>query len=158
MHPRHAICTGANRVISSLSVPPLSGSEVRSTCESMRLPQELVDAIVAHVERGIDLINLLCASRTVFFSQVFRSLRHVVVHLSTDDAYRLLIGLLEDHPAALSQIRLLEISLESYTQNIPKWHGLPALLDACTGIRVLCICVGHYRVLTQLTCGSLTRS
>ncbi|KAL1725538.1 hypothetical protein EV714DRAFT_239956 [Schizophyllum commune] len=115
----------------------------------MRLPQELVDAIVAHVERGIELINLLCASRKVFSSQVFRSLRHVFVHLSTDDAYGLLIDLLEDHPAALSQIRLLEISLESYTQNIPKWHGLPALLDACTGIRVLCICVGHYREWVQ---------
>ena len=92
--------------------------------------QELVDAIVAHVERGIELINLLCASRTVFSSQVFRSLRDVFVHLSTDDAYRLLIDLLEDHPAALSQIRLLEISLESYTQNISEWHSLPALLDA----------------------------
>ncbi|KAL1751250.1 hypothetical protein FB107DRAFT_294049 [Schizophyllum commune] len=106
----------------------------------MRLPQELVDAIVAHVERGIDLINLLCASRTVFFSQVFRRLRDVFVHLSTDDAYCLLIDLLEDHPAALSQMRLLEISLESYTQNIAKCHGLPALFNACTGIRVLCIC------------------
>ncbi|KAI5888160.1 uncharacterized protein SCHCODRAFT_02635895 [Schizophyllum commune H4-8] len=110
----------------------------------MRLPQELVDAIVAHVKRGIDLITLLCASRTVFFFQVSRSLRHVFVHLATDDSYRLLMDLLKDHPSAPSEIRLLEISLESYRESNPDWSALPALLDACTGIRVLRICVGHY--------------
>ena len=92
MNPRHAICTGANRVISSLSVPPLSGSEVRSTCESMRLPQELVDAIFGRKPLA-EIKALIAAGAPVWYQDdEGTSPLHAAAYVEDQDLIRFLVA------------------------------------------------------------------
>ncbi|KAL1751247.1 hypothetical protein FB107DRAFT_278846 [Schizophyllum commune] len=116
----------------------------------MRVPQELVNEIISHVEwRGSDtahLVRLLEASAPVFSSQICAILHERPVEFSVEN-YRSLSAISELCPEAMDSI--WHVTIE---RNQPRAHpqhreetyhqeetGLARLLDACTRLRSISV-------------------
>ncbi|KAL1674351.1 hypothetical protein EV122DRAFT_220790 [Schizophyllum commune] len=112
----------------------------RNTLASMRLPQELVDAIVACVEheKGHQiLLSLLQASPTVFLPQVCLNLQHEPICLNSYQSYRYLIEISRLCPAVLPSIWHLKVGASPTPLNAVLLNQSVVLLNDCTCLRSL---------------------
>ncbi|KAI5888163.1 uncharacterized protein SCHCODRAFT_02635905 [Schizophyllum commune H4-8] len=110
----------------------------------MRLPQELVDAVVAYVqhETGNEIVlNLLQASTTVFLPQICFNLQHEAICLDSYHSYRHLFEITKLCPAVLPCIWHLRVNADARLLD-GFLSALPAvLLNDCTCLRSLHVSV-----------------
>ncbi|KAI5888161.1 uncharacterized protein SCHCODRAFT_02550569 [Schizophyllum commune H4-8] len=114
----------------------------------MRIAQELIDAIVSHLELGDDLITayyLFQASLSVFSRQICLNLHDDIVCLSTDNSgYTTLAAIFRLCPTIYQHVYQLQIERSPTSELHPEEYALPAVLDACTGLRALHIHSVHH--------------
>ncbi|KAL1758860.1 hypothetical protein FB107DRAFT_206379 [Schizophyllum commune] len=106
----------------------------------MRLPQELVNAIVAQIpQRGKlrTILRLLRASPSVFSSQICLDLHHELVHLSSEKSYQRLIKISRLSPFVFANIWHLRIGFCPPRGHLSEEYSLPTIVCACTGLRSL---------------------
>ncbi|KAL1659655.1 hypothetical protein GGF50DRAFT_91818 [Schizophyllum commune] len=107
----------------------------------MRLPQELADAIVAHIKFAQDfetMLHLLQASPSLFFSQVSKNLHHETLYLFfIYDRYTLLSAVFDTCPSIASHVYQLKIVRLNNAELHRDEALLPILLDACVNLRAL---------------------
>lgn len=107
----------------------------------MRIPQELVNAIISYIDHSDDLeplLNLLRAS-SVFSPPICSNLRRLSVHLQAPATYAQLWAMAALSPDVLPAIHHLRITGQLSNSNTaqPEKNHLAAMLDACTGLRIL---------------------
>ncbi|TRM59627.1 hypothetical protein BD626DRAFT_507818 [Schizophyllum amplum] len=106
----------------------------------MRVPQELINAIVSYVDHGDDLeilLNLLRASSQSTTTSV---------HLQAPATYAQLWAMVALSPNVLSTIHHLRITGQMSDIAQPEKLHLPAILDGCSSLRILHIdqCYEHW--------------
>ncbi|KAL1745711.1 hypothetical protein HDZ31DRAFT_35936 [Schizophyllum fasciatum] len=117
----------------------------------MRIPPEIVNAIVALFKHEEDLqiiLDLLRASPRAFAPQICMNLHDPSqsVVLQPDGSYNLLSAILSISPDIAPHIYHLRISRGGLGSS--RWldveeRAMPALLDACVGLRRLCVDFGY---------------
>ncbi|KAL1659658.1 hypothetical protein GGF50DRAFT_13909, partial [Schizophyllum commune] len=108
---------------------------------TMRIPQELIDTVISHLKIGDDLITayyLFQASPSVFSRQICLNLHNDLVCLSTDNSgYTALAAIFRLCPSIYQHVYQLHIERSPTSELHPDEYALPAILDACVGLRAL---------------------
>ncbi|KAL1718344.1 hypothetical protein EV715DRAFT_291397 [Schizophyllum commune] len=107
----------------------------------MRIPQELIDTIISHLKLGDNLITayyLLQASPLVFSRQICLNLHDDLVCLSAGNSgYTTLAAISRLCPSIYRHVYQLQIERSPTSELHPDEYALPAILDACAGLRAL---------------------